>query len=162
MKNYLFVLLFTCGSIALLTGCAPKPTSNSGTQTSSHADMEEDILSQINQYRRSKGLSALKLNNEISAEAEKHSQRMASGKVPLGHSGFSSRIQQIADHVGHISRSAENVAYGSRNAKEVVTGWINSPGHRQNIEGDFTLTGIGVASNSKGILYFTQIFVRKG
>jgi uncharacterized protein YkwD len=162
MIKHLFILLFACTCIPFLNGCAPKPTSSSQTQTSSHTDMEEEILSQINQYRRSKGLSALKLNSEISSEALKHSQQMASGRTPLGHSGFSSRIQRIADRVGHISRSAENVAYGSRNAKEVVTGWINSPGHRQNIEGDFTLTGIGVASNSKGILYFTQIFVRKG
>jgi uncharacterized protein YkwD len=45
-------------------------------------------------------------------------------------------------------------------AKEVVEGWLNSPGHKRNIEGDFTLTGIGVAKNNKGIIYYTQIFTK--
>jgi uncharacterized protein YkwD len=45
-------------------------------------------------------------------------------------------------------------------AREVVDGWLNSPGHRRNIEGDFRLTGIGIAKRSDGMVYFTQIFIR--
>ena len=76
---------------------------------------------------------------------------MASGRTPLGHEGFSSRIQSISNQLGGpITRSAENVAYGSKSAKEVVSNWLNSPGHRQNIEGEFNLTGIGVARNKRG------------
>ena len=86
---------------------------------------------------------------------------MATGKTPLGHDGFNSRIQRISSQLGKVNRSAENVAYGSRTAKDVVNGWLSSPGHRQNIEGDFNLTGIGVARNSRGEFYFTQLFIRK-
>jgi hypothetical protein len=34
---------------------------------------------------------------------------------------------------------------GPMGAREVVDGWLHSPGHRRNIEGDFRLTGIGLA-----------------
>ncbi len=45
-------------------------------------------------------------------------------------------------------------------AREVVDGWLHSPGHRRNIMGDFRLTGIGVAEAANGMIYFTQIFVK--
>jgi uncharacterized protein YkwD len=48
---------------------------------------------------------------------------------------------------------------GSTTAREVVDNWLKSPMHKKNIEGAFNLTGIGVAADKKGTLYFTQIFV---
>jgi len=45
-------------------------------------------------------------------------------------------------------------------AREVVDGWLHSPGHKRNIEGDFIFTGIGHARDKKGDIYFTQIFSR--
>ena len=47
------------------------------------------------------------------------------------------------------------------NAKQVVNMWLNSDGHRKNIEGNYNLTGIGVVKGKDGALYFTQIFVNK-
>lgn len=57
---------------------------------------------------------------------------------------------------------AENVTYNqgfSDPVTQAVDGWLKSTGHRQNIEGNFTLTGIGLAKNSSNEYYFTQIFV---
>jgi uncharacterized protein YkwD len=62
--------------------------------------------------------------------------------------------------MGPITVVAENVASGQMSAREVVDGWLNSPGHRRNIEGNFKLTGIGLARGSRGMIYFTQIFTR--
>lgn len=164
MNKTLFVFLISTSLVVQHFACAPKPTSStsSTTSTPSNNQMVADILQLVNEHRRSKGLSALTLNNIISAEAEKHSQRMASGRTPLGHDGFDARVQSITKQIGgSISRSAENVAYGSRTAQQVVSGWLNSPGHRQNIEGQFNLTGIGVARNNKGEWYYTQLFIKK-
>jgi uncharacterized protein YkwD len=55
---------------------------------------------------------------------------------------------------------AENVAYNYKNAQDVVRNWIASSGHRRNIEGNYNLTGIGLARDRRGKLYFTQIFLR--
>jgi len=100
------------------------------------------------------------MNNVISAEAAKHSENMANNRVAFGHDGFDTRIQRISSQLGVARQSAENVALGNLSAQQVVSNWINSPGHRQNIEGNFTLTGIGTARNKKGVTYFTQIFIR--
>ena len=40
-----------------------------------------------------------------------------------------------------------------------MTGWLQSPGHRRNIEGDFDLTGIGIVRVAAGTYFFTQLFV---
>ena len=85
---------------------------------------------------------------------------MLSGKTPFGHEGFQGRIDRIRKHMGPLHVAAENVASGPMDAREVVDGWLHSPGHRRNIEGDFKLTGIGLARKSNGMIYFTQIFIR--
>lgn len=45
-------------------------------------------------------------------------------------------------------------------ATQAVQGWLKSSGHLANIRGNYTLTGIGVASNNQGEIYFTQIFLQ--
>ncbi len=120
--------------------------------------MESDILMYVNEDRKQHGLAALKLNDMESAIAAKHSRDMASGKVAFGHAGFNSRAKAIGKALGSIHTVGENVASGPMNAREVVDGWLNSPGHKRNIEGDFTLTGIGYAADKKGNIFFTQIF----
>ena len=94
----------------------------------------------------------------LETEARRHTVSMASHKTPFGHNGFSYRSKVITSKIPGITATAENVAYGSQTAKEVVDGWLSSPGHRKNIEGRFKLTGIGVARDDKSTLYFTQIF----
>jgi uncharacterized protein YkwD len=85
---------------------------------------------------------------------------MLTGKSPFGHDGFRQRIDLITSRLGKLHVAAENVASGPMDAREVVDGWLHSPGHRRNIMGDFRLTGIGVAEAANGMLYFTQIFVK--
>jgi uncharacterized protein YkwD len=46
-------------------------------------------------------------------------------------------------------------------AREAVESWKNSQGHRNNMLGDYDLTGIGVARNAQGHYFFTQIFLRQ-
>lgn len=122
--------------------------------------MEADILNYVNEDREQHGLASLKMNAVESAIAEKHSRDMANGKVPFGHTGLNARAKAIRKELGEISSVGENVASGPMTAREVVDGWLNSPGHKRNIEGDFTLTGIGYARDKKGNIFFTQIFSR--
>jgi uncharacterized protein YkwD len=37
---------------------------------------------------------------------------------------------------------------------------MRSSGHRRNIQGDFTLTGVGAATSRRGEIFLTQIFVK--
>ena len=122
--------------------------------------MSAEILKYVNEYRHSKGLKALQANSFISSVALDHSRNMLSGKTPFGHDGFRDRIDRIKKKLGPIHVAAENVASGPMGAREVVDGWLHSPGHRRNIEGDFRLTGIGLAYGKRGMIYFTQIFTK--
>ena len=122
--------------------------------------MSSDILRFVNQHRRSIGLPGLQANSFISSVALGHSRDMLTGRSPFGHDGFKDRIDQIKGRLGTLHVAAENVASGPMGAREVVDGWLHSPGHRRNIEGDFRLTGIGVATASNGMVYFTQIFIK--
>jgi len=125
------------------------------------AALERAVFALVNRHRRSLGLRPLADDSAITRQARLHSAAMAGGKTPLGHSGFDDRVTTLR-RVLAARRTAENVAFnqGHRDPAEVaVRGWLASPGHRENIEGPYELTGVGVASNAKGEVYFTQIFV---
>ena len=124
------------------------------------APTASEILKYVNQYRHSKHLSPLEANSFISSIALEHSHNMLTGKTRFGHDGFRERIDRIKKHFKTLHVAAENVASGPMSAREVVDGWLHSPGHRKNIEGDFKYTGIGLASRRDGMIYFTQLFTR--
>ncbi|BFG69894.1 hypothetical protein KACHI17_07750 [Sediminibacterium sp. KACHI17] len=123
--------------------------------------MSNDILYHVNEYRKKKGLGMLKGIAAADEQAALHSKNMALKRTAFGHDGFENRIQRITKSTGTIMAAAENVAYGKLSAEEVVKGWINSPGHRKNIEGNYTQTGIGVYQDAKGVIFFTQLFIRQ-
>lgn len=127
----------------------------------SFATMQQDILKYVNEYRQTKNLPPLQMNDAANTEAFSHSVDMAKGTVPFGHDGFNDRMNYIKSKEGFIRGGAENVAYGKVDAREVVNMWLESPGHKQNIEGQFAFTGIGIAQSQDGYLYFTQVFFLK-
>ncbi len=131
--------------------------------TASRQSLEQSVLTQINQYRQSRRLPPLTPDSRISTQAQAHSQAMASGRVPFSHNGFQQRVQVIARSIPYAG-AAENISYNMGHpdpATQAVQSWLKSSGHRKNIEGSYDLTGIGVAQNSKGEYYFTQIFIKR-
>ncbi len=118
------------------------------------------ILHQINQYRITHGLPMLTLDQRISEEAARHSREMAQHQVPFGHQKFEQRVARLYKNIKNATGAAENVAFNYKNADVVVKGWIQSPGHRRNIQGHYNLTGIGTARDKQGRIYYTQLFIR--
>lgn len=122
-------------------------------------DLVNDIFKHTNQFRKSNGKTSLLLKDDLNEIAHKHSSDMASGRKSIGHGGFQQREALIRRKLNTIGIIGENVAYGANTAKEVVTLWKNSPDHRKNMLGNYKYIGIGTASDRKGNIYFTQIFV---
>lgn len=120
--------------------------------------IENEIMELINQHRVSVGLGELKANALMNEEARIHSYNMSTGAVPFGHDGFEDRVETIQSQLGGYI-FAENVAKDYANAQIAVTAWLNSDGHKKNIEGDYNLSGIGVVLGDDGMLYFTQLFI---
>jgi len=151
--NLLFIFLFLSISIS---GCkiSSKP---------SESEVEREVFEMVNQHRVSIGLNALERNETIAGECRTHSRNMASGSVPIGHDGFDQRAVNIRNTIPY-TLIGENVAYsnvgsgGSSPASLVLNEWLNNSQHRGNIEGNYNLTGVGVARDGNKY-YITQIFV---
>lgn len=124
------------------------------------AEMETQLVDQINAERTKKGLAILRTWKPLCKIARMHSENMAKKKVPFGHQGFDERAQALHERCP-LKTFGENVAY-SMNVKDhllsAVTGWMNSPPHRKNILGNFEETGIGIAFAPDGSFYATQLF----
>lgn len=121
---------------------------------------EAAILESVNAHRRSAGLPPLALDERIRTLAREHSESLAAGARLLDHDGFEARIGMLGRP---YRRAAENAASNRGFADPpaaAVERWLSSPDHRRNIEGDFDLTGIGVARSANGTFYFTQIFLK--
>jgi uncharacterized protein YkwD len=150
VTNKRFYLYFPAAIILLLLLSFTPPA----------ADLSHDVLKYTNEYRKSKGLSALVMRNDLNAIAQKHSADMANGRVGFGHDGYEQRQAAVQRLIKPWHGMAENVAYGVRTGKEVVAMWKKSAVHRTNMLGKYTVIGIGTARDRKGRVYYTQIFVR--
>ena len=163
MKHIVSLALLSClvtDASSVQSKVPVKKTYTFTVAPASNAGMADEILKYINDYRRKKGLPALSMNASINAEAQRHSENMAARRTSFSHNGFQGRIKRIASALnGGIGNAAENVAMGRSSARDVVNDWLTSSMHKRNIEGHYNITGIGVAADKKGVLYFTQIFV---
>ena len=125
--------------------------------------LEAEVLERVNRHRRAAGLRALRADSRLAEIARAHSRAMASGRRRFGHGDFDERAQAVEARVAHYRRVAENVARHPRRRGDLparaVAGWLRSSGHRRNIEGPYSLTGVGVAVSDRGEIYLTQIFV---
>ena len=129
------------------------------------AQREKFVLSAINRIRAEQGLSQLRLNSKLRAMARSHSSNMAeSGHLSHTDSLGRNFKERIAGKLPERYCAGENVATNNfpDSARIAVEGWRHSPKHLKNILNDrFTETGIGVAVNSAGLVFFTQIFLGK-
>jgi len=128
---------------------------NEGTDTFT---VSEDILELVNRHRISIGKSALIRNSIADEIAVEHSNYMIS-KGAISHDNFMLRFQKLQQEV-NASAASENVAAGYTSAESVMSAWLNSSGHKNNIEGNFTHIGIASVKDSQGRYYYTQLFYR--
>ena len=153
-SSFIFMLLFAAAAFTAT------PRVRAQANDVSYNDMSVEILHLLNEHRKEKGLAPLMINEDIVKAALSHSRNMAMKKVPFGHEQFDARMRVLGRKVPSMAW-AENVAVGQTSAEGVVRSWLHSMGHRDNIDGNYDLTGIGVAKSKDGQLYYTQIFVRK-
>lgn len=122
--------------------------------------MELTVAEMINLERNKKGLKSLDYSNELATCAREHSQNMATKEVKIGHDGFEKRFKQM-QKVMVLRSFGENVFYCfnyKEPLKAAVNGWMDSPGHRDNILGKYSISGVGIAFGKDGSFYATQLF----
>lgn len=121
------------------------------------ATLQTATLKLINAHRAKNKLAPLVPVEQMNEIATTHSKNMASGKVGIGHDDFQKRAAQVMTLLDAIT-VAENVAYGQESPEEVLQNWLDSAGHRQNIEGPYSHTGLAIVQDENGRNVFTQIF----
>lgn len=151
--------LFSCAKDSIEEEVTPYDQVALKSASYVYSDLEQEILDEVNTYRTEKGLSELQPVAEISVEAESHSNYMKE-QGEISHDNFGARYTDLVNSIG-AKAVGENVAYGYRTAGSVVNAWLNSDGHRQNIEGNYTHFGVAVVTDANGKNYYTNIFVRK-
>ena len=140
----------------IATGAISPNLFNTSTVSASSTIQNDDeavntIFNKINQQREAAGLKPLTLDSNLNNIASEWSQQQAANKTMAHNPNYTSSYQQ-----GWV-RAGENVAFGY-SIDEVVQGWMNSPGHKANILGQYTTTGIGLAYDTDGVPYYTQVF----
>ena len=130
---------------------------NNGTQ---QAAFENKVLDLVNAERAKGGLKALQMDENVRSVARLKSQDM-NQKNYFSHTSptYGSPFDMMKKFGINYSSAGENIAQGYTTPEAVVTGWMNSPGHRANImNGSFTHIGVGYEANGN---YWTQMFVGK-
>ena len=124
---------------------------------------QQQVLDLVNAERTKRGISALTLDSNLSSVATKKSQDMVN-KNYFDHTSptYGSPFDMMKQFGISYRTAGENIAKGQKTPQEVVTAWMNSEGHRKNIlNPNFTNLGIGIAKDSKGTTYWTQMFIGK-
>ena len=124
--------------------------------------IEVEVLRLTNAYRRSRSLPPLREAPSLAQLARGHSSDLARRRPEhVDHLGLRNRFERASESIALISFS-ENVARMGRKRPQpatwVVDGWAASEVHRENLEGDYDLVGVGVVRREDGNYFFTQIF----
>ncbi|MEA5135441.1 MAG: SafA/ExsA family spore coat assembly protein [Candidatus Fimivivens sp.] len=128
------------------------------TLSNTVTEYETEVLRLVNIERANNGLKPLTMNWELSRVARYKSQDMHDrGYFSHTSPTYGSPFDMMTKFGISYRTAGENIAMGYKTPQAVVTGWMNSPGHRANIlNGSFTQMGVGyVASGS----YWTQMFI---
>ena len=128
-------------------------------------DLTQRVIELVNQHRAARGLAQLQVSTPLTSSAIWKSRHMARYQYMAHNDPAPPVARGVGDRLlacGYPANNAgwgENIAYGYASADAVMQGWLNSPGHRSNIENSsYRAIGVGAASSSAGTLYWTQQF----
>jgi uncharacterized YkwD family protein len=122
--------------------------------------IQEQVIQLTNQEREENGLPPLQSDAALSEVAQTKSEDMSNNNY-FSHTSptHGSPFEMMRDAGIQYESAAENIAKGQQSPEQVVTGWMNSSGHRKNILNQ-RVTHIGVGYDSNGN-YWTQMFISK-
>ncbi|GAA2605019.1 CAP domain-containing protein [Paractinoplanes durhamensis] len=142
---------------------ADSAASKPKVSTSAMTQLETEVVRLTNVQRTAKGCPALRIDDRLIKAARAHSADMVAERFfdHTGSNGSTFVAREVAAGYPKRGASAENIAWGYRTAQEVVSRWMNSPGHRANILNCGSIAvGVGVAYTAGGAPYYTQDFGR--
>lgn len=139
------------GAAGAAPGSANVPALCNGAQDTNAASFATEVIRLVNVERANVSLGALTSQSQLTQAAQTHSIDMGCNFF-MSHTGSdgSSPLDRIVRFGYVYSWWGENVAAGYSTPATVVTAWMNSQPHRENIlNPNFTEIGIGYVYNSR-------------
>lgn len=134
----LMTTLLRCGllilaTVTLLAGCTSVVPPAPGPQSSiTPIELTQDgIIAAINSTRAANGKPPLHYNVQLESAARAQANVMAA-KDKLSHDVGGSLRQRVTT-VGYEGAVGENVAGGQKTLEQAISGWLNSPAHRDTL-----------------------------
>lgn len=123
-------------------------------------DFEVEVARLVNIERNKNGLHPLTLDSELSHVARVKSKDMYINNYFDHYSPkYGSPFDMMKEFGITYSYAGENIAYGYTTPAQVMDGWMNSKGHRENIlKKEFSHIGVGYSAQGH---FWTQMFIRK-
>jgi uncharacterized protein YkwD len=127
-----------------------------------NAAFAAQVVQLVNEHRASLGLHALKLSPSLSASAVWKARHMATYGY-MAHDDPAPPVARTAgDRIaacGYRGGWGENIAAGFTTPAAVLAAWLQSPGHRANIENPaYVVTGAGASVTANGVTVWAQDF----
>lgn len=118
-----------------------------------------ELLVLHNQVRERYGRTRLELHDQLGAAAQKFADFMATtGRY--GHNVNGTLTDRLKAEGYRGQSYGENIAMGHPSSRDVVNGWLGSPGHKKNIfHRPWRYAGFGMARSAAG-LYWVAVFGR--
>ena len=115
-------------------------------------ELATQIAAGVNASRQSNGERPLRYNRELGRAAMAHACDMLANDFfdHRGSDGSNSQARVI--NAGYdVCIVAENIAWGFPRSEQIITGWMNSPGHRRNmLHPRIEEFGVGISQGPKG------------
>ncbi len=146
---YIPLLLFVTFGLSL--GYISQPSIYSKATLAYATNMSSDgLLSSTNSERNSNGKGNLGINGQLASAAQAKANDMAARDYWSHTTPDGKQPWYFIDQAGYSYRKAgENLAYGFATSSGAVTGWMNSPSHRENmLDGDYLDVGFGIANSA--------------
>lgn len=155
---------------ALWAACIASPAQAAPLREPQLAEASRLVVARTNELRRERRLAAVQPNAALARAAQQFAAYMA-GSDRYGHEADGRAPAQRAQALGYdYCLVTENIAFQYSSAgfatddlaRRFVDGWIDSPGHRDNmLDPQATDTGVAVARSARsGRYYAVQMFGR--
>lgn len=137
------VLVTIPATSPVTTPVPPPPGVNASCGLNGSAGIEAEIVQRVNAFRAAGAVcgsttyapaAALNWNSKLLQAATGHSNDMATNNY-FSHTSLDGRTftQRVLAAGYSYSAAGENIAAGQTSVQDVMTAWINSPGHCQNM-----------------------------
>jgi len=145
-----FTFAIAAGVLAI---AGTQASASTGCTTPSNVnEMASEIARGLNAYRAANGQTQLSFNRRLGRAAMAHACDMSVNNF-FGHRGSDGSNSQVRVRAAGYQDClvAENLAWGYPRSEQIISGWVNSAGHRSNmLHPRAQEYGIGITNSPKG------------